>query len=1573
MAQEIFSNATENKKSKKKVWLAIFIPLLILILAGGAVAAVFLMKKQQPVVTDIVLTTSVSNITYNETFNKNAVTFRVVYDDNSVKNITMNEVTISAEDEAKLVLVGTHEIKVTYETVSKVFTFVIVPADMQGVTFTGKTVPFNDNYYVFAVSGITDAYTVKYYVNDSQAPVSEVRVKNAGVYEIRAVVSRPNYNDLELQATFEIVSYNIDGITGFTYNSETLTFSKTDIRNDVASLDFDTLIEVQGNVQWELYADADLSQKLGHTYTFDREGLHEIYLKVFSTDASTSIVYKISMYKYHMFTYEFLFKGERIASGVVEETFTVDAPDFSREGYIVHSWLVNGSPAEFPYTVLSNVTFIANYSMQEYAIAYEGLEGVDQQLDNPTNYTIETENFVLKNPTKKGYTFLGWKEIGVDDEPVLQKTISKGSIGNKTIQAVWEKDIYTIAYLHSPEAGEGEMINNENVVTYDVETDSFVLKAPTREGYTFVGWSGTGIVGMQQEVTIQKGTTGNLQFTANWELTEYTITYEYDPIEQTYDHVTNTNPTTYTIVTDTITLIDPERTGYIFLGWVDKETQAEPQKNITIEKGSTGNKTFIAKWEVVTYNITYKHDPVEEVGFDEIVNNNASQYVSYNINTETFSLSQPTRKGYTFVGWSGTGISGVQKDVTVEQGSYGNKTFNAHWQLTTYAIIFENNPESSGDVVNNNATNYTFTTETFTLQAPTRKGYIFKGWTYSGVDVPTKEVTIERGSTGEKTFTAVWEIEEYTIRYEHTPSISDSEEVTNANPTSYNVATETFTLSALERNGYTFVGWLYDEVEEPQMVVQIEKGSTGDVTLTAVWEPITYHIYYTSTPDSTGDDDIIDYGSTKDTYTMLTETFVLPTPTRTGYTFIGWSGTGIEGITDTVTIEKGSYGDKYFTANWEIQMFTYTFKDANGGVFKQDTIPYKTAIVAPESNPIKNSTTSTSYMFSGWDKEIPEYIVENIEFIPQYTEEQFSEGLLFELVDDAYVVSIGSAQESDILIPTHYNGLEVTKVKQQAFMSSNITSVTLPDTVVEIGSQAFKDCTNLTTVRGMENVATLSQEAFANCVQLNEIVLGDALIVIGNYALAGCTGLTALHIPAQVVAIELHALDGLTSMTSYTVDSANKNYTAYEGNLYSKDMSVLIKYAMGKDQATFVLPSLTIAIAENAFDADNGGVQSFAVIALQNIILHENVMYMYDTSLPVSCHIFSYATQKPETWSANSVLDGKVSWLGEWSMSGGEPVITASAFKTGVYTNWMSYISDETNILSTVMPGAHDAGTVGMGDWYRTQNSGFYDMLCAGTRYFDMRVKDDNGLKFIHGNTNSTGQTGMLFEDGLNDIKKFIEENPSEVLILDFQHTWDGSEDAVIAMLTEILGTEHMLKKSQAASLENLTMGQLRDWGINYIVTYRTESKCTNNDFLYFREANLYSPYEGGQHQNGNDALLSQMDVYIRDYTGTDKIFVLQSQRTGSVSNLNIQELEQEFRAAGNAYNRSLALPENVKKLNKINVIMRDFVADDVGAETAQQTIQSILFLNIAKGNIHQNLLNEFKTLLGYDSIIALM
>lgn len=1570
MAQENFSNTNGNNK-KKKVVLAILIPLLVIILAAGAVAAVFLTKKEKASVTDIIVTTKIDNLVYEESFRKDAISVRIVYDDNTTKDITMEQVTISPADEAKLSVVGRHDITLTYEGFSKQFTFIIVPADLQGLTFESKVVPFNDDYYTFSVAGLVEGCTVKYYINDSQEPVNEVKIKDEGVYEVRAVVSKPNYNDVKLNATFEIVNYSISGITDFEYDAQTLTFSKKDIRNSVTELNFDELIQANPGVEWELYADKELSQQIAHTYVFQKEGLQEIYLKVFTAQRSTSIVYTISMYKLRMLTYTFVFNGETVNSGKVEETFTIEDPHFSREGYIIKGWLVNGKTVSFPYQALSNVIFTADYQFVDYTITYSGLEGVEEGFRNPETYRINTETFMLKNPTRKGYKFLGWKEDGVDSEPVLEKYIQKGSTGNKNIEAVWEKLTYTITYNNSPEAGEDEIITNENVTEYDVDTETFTLSYPERKGYTFIGWTGTGIAGTQKDVTIQQGSTGNLQLTANWQLTEYTITYENNIPEHDYDMVTNNNPKTYTILSDTITLSDPQRLGYTFLGWVVKDSGLEPEKNLTIEKGSIGEITFVAYWEEITYTISYKHTPVEEEGFDEISNPNAELYITYTINTETFALQQPTRKGYTFEGWSGTGVSGMQKEVTITQGSIGNKTFTANWKLTEYSITYVHEPVQGAyeDITNGNVVSYNFITETITLLDPTRKGYTFLGWTEQGTEEePTKGLQISRGSVGEKTFVAHWEVITYNITYQHTPEEQDFDEIVNSNKVTYTIQDGAFSLTAPTRKGYTFLGWEGDGVEGTQTEVTIAEGTIGDLNFTAKWQEDTYTITYKNT-SVLFPDDIVNTNKTQ--YTFTTETFTLQEPTCKGYTFLGWTGTGLEEMTKTVTIEKGSAGNVEYTANWQINQYTYTFKDALGGTFKTGTINYRDAIEAPETAPIKNSTETVSYIFTGWDQEIPEYIESNITFTPQYREESFTQGLLFEPNGENFVVSIGSAVETDITIPSQYNGKPVEVIKEEGFMGSNITSITIPSSVTTMGNSAFKGCESLTTVNGMEGLYMLPTEAFANCAQLHQITLGNNLMVIGDYAFAGCVGLEALHIPENVIAIDLHALEGLTAMKSFTVAAENKNYTAYEGNLYSKDMSVLIKYAMGKDVATFVLPGLTIEIAENAFD---GAIEAgeLAEPMLQNIILHENVLYIHDTSLPKTCHVFSYASEKPSTWSENSLAGREISWNGEWEMSGDVPsVITASAFKTGVYTNWMSYISDETRILSTVMPGAHDAGTVGMGDFYRTQNSGFYDMLNAGTRYFDMRVKEDNGLRFIHGNTNSTGQTGMLFQDGLNDIKKFIEENPSEVLILDFQHTWDSSEDAVIAMLTEVLGSEHMLKKSQAASLENVTMGQLRAWGINYIVTYRTESKCANKDYLYFREANLYSPYVGSAHQGGNDSLLSQMETYIKDYNSPEKIFILQSQRTGGISNLNIQDLESEFRAAGNAFNRNLSKAENKEKLDKINVIMRDFIADDVGAETAQQTIQSIIFLNIFKGNIKKDKLTEFKIRLNYNEIIA--
>jgi uncharacterized repeat protein (TIGR02543 family) len=80
--------------------------------------------------------------------------------------------------------------------------------------------------------------------------------------------------------------------------------------------------------------------------------------------------------------------------------------------------------------------------------------------------------------------------------------------------------------------------------------------------------------------------------TATWSPITYTITYVLSGGENGAN-----NPLNYTIESGTITLNDPSKDGYTFNGWIEGNT---------IEEGSVGNKTFTARWEAISYPITYE-------------------------------------------------------------------------------------------------------------------------------------------------------------------------------------------------------------------------------------------------------------------------------------------------------------------------------------------------------------------------------------------------------------------------------------------------------------------------------------------------------------------------------------------------------------------------------------------------------------------------------------------------------------------------------------------------------------------------------------------------------------------------------------------------------------------------------------------------------------------------------------------------------------------------------------------------------------------------------------------------------
>ena len=139
--------------------------------------------------------------------------------------------------------------------------------------------------------------------------------------------------------------------------------------------------------------------------------------------------------------------------------------------------------------------------------------------DDPKYYISGQQATVLQKPSnceKDGYsyTFDGWR-LGEDEAPaVLTMT------DDVTLTGTWTKApiSYNITYdLDGGALAEGE----KNPETYTVETETFTLKNPTRENYTFTGWTGTGLSEKTEQVTVAKGSTGDRAYKANWELTTF--------------------------------------------------------------------------------------------------------------------------------------------------------------------------------------------------------------------------------------------------------------------------------------------------------------------------------------------------------------------------------------------------------------------------------------------------------------------------------------------------------------------------------------------------------------------------------------------------------------------------------------------------------------------------------------------------------------------------------------------------------------------------------------------------------------------------------------------------------------------------------------------------------------------------------------------------------------------------------------------------------------------------------------------------------------------------------------------
>ena len=344
--------------------------------------------------------------------------------------------------------------------------------------------------------------------------------------------------------------------------------------------------------------------------------------------------------------------------------------------------------------------------------------------------------------------------------------------------------------------------------------------------------------------------------------------------------------------------------------------------------------------------------------------NAAGNPQTYEKSAGVASFADATRTGYTFGGWfdnsefNGTAVTGIAA------GSTGDKTLYAKWTPNTYSVCF-----------NANGGTGTMSNQSFTYDIGqnlddnnfTREGHNFSGWntaangsgTSYAAGASVENLALEQGTI--VNLYAQWTPKNYDVTFD-----------ANGHGTAPAAQTVTYGTKATEpaaptEEGWTFGGWY----KESSCQNRWEFGAdnvTGTTTLYAKWAQNVYTITYEL-------DGGVNSASNPLVYTN-TDNITLAAPTRTGYTFTGWTP-------DNGVISSGSTGNKTFTAHWQVNQYTITFNTDGGTVISGSIAPitqnYGTTVTAPAT------LAKQGYLFNGWADLPATMPAENLTVYPDWT------------------------------------------------------------------------------------------------------------------------------------------------------------------------------------------------------------------------------------------------------------------------------------------------------------------------------------------------------------------------------------------------------------------------------------------------------------------------------------------------------------------------------------------------------------------------------------------------------------
>ena len=686
-------------------------------------------------------------------------------------------------------------------------------------------------------------------------------------------------------------------------------------------------------------------------------------------------------------TYQIKFNANTGSGSMDNQVLTFDKKanlktnGFTKENYTFKGWSTTQdgtveyqNEQEVKNLTSQNDQIINLYAVWEedpnYNVVYNDNYGDKEDSDPEKAYVNKPYQIKQEQPTRDGYTLLGYNTDKSANEALytVGQTIPAG-IGQKgqtiKLYAIWQANKYEVVFDKNAASATGSMENQE--FTYD-QQQALTTNSYTNAGYTFKGWatSQNGDVVYtdgQQVSNLTTQANGQVTLYAVWQANKYQVVFDpntgsgnMENQEFTYGQEQKLNANQFT------------KEGYTFKGW---NTQANGAGQAYADLASVSNLategqvTLYAQWQANNYAVIFDKNAASATGSME------NQEFTYD-QQQALTTNGYTNAGYTFKGWATSQNGEVvytngQEVSNLTTQANGQVTLYAKWEANKYQVVFDPNT-GSGNMENQE---FTYGQEQ-QLKANqfTKEGYTFNGWNTqangAGQAYADLASVSNLATEGQVTLYAQWQANNYTVKFDANGGQGKMQDQQFEYDKAQKLSENAFT-----KENYTFAGWatsqngdvVYTDAKE---VKNLTTANNGEVTLYAVWtENDSYNVVYDNNYDSQVPSD------PQKVYLGVNYTIKSETPSREGYTFVGWN-------TDKAATEaqyspnqevEGGIGqtkDQTVTlyAIWQANKYVVIFdKNAANAT---GSMPNQEWTYDSEFALNKNTYTNAGYTFKGW-------------------------------------------------------------------------------------------------------------------------------------------------------------------------------------------------------------------------------------------------------------------------------------------------------------------------------------------------------------------------------------------------------------------------------------------------------------------------------------------------------------------------------------------------------------------------------------------------------------------------------